>query len=153
MRSATAKRPGVLPLVPASALTNVLTDLSRRDANGTVRLALAEALATSGRDTESRVLAVDLIRSLRADRDHAATREGLSEQTLRAAIAPQPIWHSIDLGGDLFVEGFGKSSYILAMELLRMHLPDVRSGGRPSSTSVPSADSSRSRWNVAARAG
>jgi tRNA (mo5U34)-methyltransferase len=125
VHAATAERPGVLPLVPAKSLTNVLTDLERRDRNPTVRLALTEALATSGREPEARALAVDLIRSLRGGRDRLAACERPTEQALRAAIAPQPIWHSIDLGGDLFIEGLGKPSCVLAMELLRMHLPDV----------------------------
>src|SRR5207249_1740631 len=109
IESATAERPGVLPLVSPARLTDVLGRLGCRTANVTVRLALADALAANGQTAEARSLYIDLIRSLRQGCDYPPmAKEGLTEEAVRAAIAPQPLWHSIDLGGHLFVDGAGK---------------------------------------------
>lgn len=120
---AIAERPGILPMVPIHFLKGL--DLDELESHPTIRLARAESLMAEGRGNDARRIYIDIIRSLRGGRDFSGLPTGLKESAVRQKIAPNPIWHSIDLGGDLLVEGVGKSARNHATELLRMHIPDV----------------------------
>jgi tRNA (mo5U34)-methyltransferase len=126
--------PGLFPWWAPRATLDLLADVDRalgedQAADATVRarlsvrLAIAEGLAQAGRASEAADLFVRIIRQARpVDRLSAPT--ALPEERVREMVAPQPIWHSMDLGTS-FVEGRRKKSRVLAGELLRLDLPDL----------------------------
>lgn len=130
IRRAAATRPGILPLLPmpVHVLESVLGDLEGEPARLTVALALGESLHTAGREADARTVFIRIVRDLRGSRQHPPAAPGLTEAAVRSQIAPQPIWHSMDLGGDLWIEGQGKTARICAGEMLRMHVPPDLSG-------------------------
>ena len=130
IRHAVAARPGILPLLPmpVPALESVLGELEGEPARLTVALALGESLHAAGREANARTVFVRIVRDLAGRGERPPAAPGLTEAEVRAAIAPQPIWHPIDLGGDLWIEGQGKTARICAAEILRLHAPPDLTG-------------------------
>jgi tRNA (mo5U34)-methyltransferase len=124
IRVAVSERPGILPMVPIHFLKGLNLG-AELEANPTIRLARAESLMADGEESNARQIYIDIIRTLRGGKDFKQMPAGLGEGAVREQIAPNPIWHSIDLGGELFIEGCGKSARSHATELLRMHIPEL----------------------------
>jgi tRNA (mo5U34)-methyltransferase len=125
-------RPGMMPLVPLRVFSEELRAVvSALAASGDAatrlriagRLAGAEALHQLGRTSEARDAFVGLIRDLRPE-GQPLLAANTDEATLRASVAPSPVWHSVDLGST-FVEG-RKTARTHAGELVRFDLPDLR---------------------------
>ena len=123
-------RPAMMPLVPLRVVVDELRRLSSAitqdgpsaaRARVAVRLAIAEGLGQTGQAAESGDEFVRLIRDLRPHGD-ALLPENIDESELRARVAPQPIWHSMDLRAT-FIEG-RKTARTHAGELVRFDLPD-----------------------------
>jgi len=125
--------PGVLPAWPLGRLLDTLTSIretlaATRAAPGpdpvvlSLDFAIGLALVQCQRDPGS--LFVDVIRGLRP-MDRLTAPDAPSEDAVRRMVAPQPVWHSMDLG-TTFVEGRRKPARILAGELLRLDLGDLQ---------------------------
>jgi tRNA (mo5U34)-methyltransferase len=122
--------PGLLPYWPLTNIGDVLHGISDAlgDSSPTCQLSVTLAISaihlSQGRTPEGVEACVDIIRRLRPV-DLLSTSTDQTETDVRASVAPQPIWHSMDLGSS-FIEGRTKPARILAAELLRFDLPDVR---------------------------
>lgn len=131
--TALSAHPGLLPWVRLGEILELLVEVGQALADmspaaaPSVRLSIlwatGEALMQRDRASEAVELFVRIIRELRPV-NTLAPEAGPSEDDVRAMVHPQEIWHSMDLG-PLFVEGWRKSSRVLAGELLRLDLPDM----------------------------
>ncbi len=104
--------PAMMPLVPLRVvveelrrLANAITQEGPATARArvAVRLAIAEGLNQTGQVAEARDEFARLIRDLRPYGD-ALLPASVDESELRSRVAPQPIWHSMDLR-EAFIEG------------------------------------------------
>ncbi len=134
--SASEKCPGITPYVSVSLLVDVLRAILHKmepmatDGNLsknylTVQSCLAEGLAAIGEREEAYTLGKEIIWHSRRTGWTTSLSRSTTESEIRKALSPQPIWHSMDLGRDLFIQGQAKDSVRLARELLEMDFPDM----------------------------
>lgn len=133
--AALATSPGLLPWWPPKDTLDLLEVVERALGDDvvpdgalqprlSVLLGIAEGLAQRGRASEAADLFIRIIRQARPV-DLLSAADPPPEERIRELVAPQPIWHAMDLGTS-FVEGQRKTSRVLAGELLRLDLPDMR---------------------------
>jgi tRNA (mo5U34)-methyltransferase len=136
IENAWSREPGIIPAKQLAAseplISSIVTDLESRgfwDASPAgylyAKYCLALALLKCGRHSEARLMFIDIIRRHRSG-DISIGSPNVTEEMVRSKAEGQPIWHSIDLGGSLFVEGIRKNSPVLAGEIMRMDWPDLR---------------------------
>ena len=129
-------QPGILPFQPLEGIEDVINEVAAQAETldektlslpGRLSLKLVAMEVLPEQEAEkARQGYIDIIRSLRCSkRDFSVALCDASEAELRAQVAPQPIWHSIDLGGELYLEGARKTSKVLAHEMLQFNLPCV----------------------------
>lgn len=87
-----------------------------RNVRLSVRLAIADSLAQLGPEDEATTRFVDIIRAARP-RNLLGAVAPIDAAQVRALVAPQPLWHSVD-PTSRFVEGEGKTSRVLAREIV-----------------------------------
>lgn len=100
-------------------------EVLRRETGDSIsaRITLADTLYSLGQENRANELYQSVIRSIRP-RDLLHSTPGMTSQICSGS-SGQPIWHSIDLGNQ-FIEGKRKTSKVLAHEMLKMDLPDLR---------------------------
>ncbi len=125
--------PGMLPLFPMAGHEGLFDAVARRmersgttlNARLTVQLAAAIALDEAGRHEDAAKRFIDIIRKARGNGEDRLPPASMTADEVRKAAQGQPIWHSIDLG-NTFIQGRRKTSRILAGEVLRMRMPEVK---------------------------
>jgi tRNA (mo5U34)-methyltransferase len=122
-----AATPGLLPVVPLQGLSGRIVELTAESpANLTLQLTAAEAELSDGKEQEAKRRFIHIVRASRRNQDYPNLPiEGLSEPAVRAMVGGQPIWHSIDLGGSLWIEGLRKTARISAREVIQLDFPEL----------------------------
>jgi tRNA (mo5U34)-methyltransferase len=126
IEQASLRSPGSLPLLNLKGRSPILKVIyQQKPDNMTILHALAEALFIEGHQQEAQKYFIQIIKQLRGRDSLLCENQSVTEEKIRQQVGNQPIWHSIDIGEDLFIEGQRKTSRVLAREMLRMQFPDI----------------------------